>query len=195
MPTAARSRVGTSWTASSGKPAAAMPRRRHAAMTRRRSEALGTAAQDHGVAGAQAQAAGIGGDVRPRFVDDADDADRNAHARDVEPVGARPAREFGADRIGQRRHRFEPGGHLFDPLARRAAADRAARRIAPSLCAAAISSALAARISARAARTAAAACCSAAVFAPASRARARRPRRAPRARSRASPSRDPLRCL
>jgi hypothetical protein len=33
-PTAARSRVGTSCTAFSGRPAAAMPRRKHAAMTR-----------------------------------------------------------------------------------------------------------------------------------------------------------------
>ena len=37
-----------------------------------------TAAQDGGVAGFQAQGGGIGGDVRARFVNDADDAERYA---------------------------------------------------------------------------------------------------------------------
>src|ERR1019366_7760404 len=50
----------------------------------RRVKALGTAAQDHGVARAQTQAAGISRDVWTRLVDDADDADRDTHARDVE---------------------------------------------------------------------------------------------------------------
>ena len=65
------------------------------------------------------------------FVDDADDAERHAHARDVEAVGPRPARQLGADRIGQARRRLEPCGHRLDALARRAAAGRASRADRP----------------------------------------------------------------
>ena len=41
------------------------------------------AAQDDGVAGLEAEPAGIGGDVRPAFENDADDAERRADALDV----------------------------------------------------------------------------------------------------------------
>ena len=74
----------------------------------RRMQAFLAAAQDGGIAGLEAQAAGIGGDVRPAFVDDADHPQRRAHAGDVEPVGPRPARHFDADRIGQRGDLLEP---------------------------------------------------------------------------------------
>jgi hypothetical protein len=40
------------------------------------------------VAGFQAQRGGIGGYVRPRLVDDADHAERHAHAPDLDPAGA-----------------------------------------------------------------------------------------------------------
>ena len=53
--------------------------------------ALRAAAQDRGIAGLEAQRAGIGGHVRPAFVDDADDAERHAHALDGHAVGPRPA--------------------------------------------------------------------------------------------------------
>ena len=49
---------------------------------------LAAAAQDAGVAGFQAQGGGIGGYVRPRFVDDADDAERYAHFADLKAVRA-----------------------------------------------------------------------------------------------------------
>ena len=53
--------------------------------------AVRAAAQDRGVAGLEAQRAGVGRHVRPALVDDADDAERHAHALDVEAVGPRPA--------------------------------------------------------------------------------------------------------
>ena len=43
-----------------------------------RAQAVGAAAQDRGIAGFQAQRAGIGGHVRPALIDDADDAERHA---------------------------------------------------------------------------------------------------------------------
>ena len=64
-------------------------------------EAVGAAAQDRGVAGLQAQRAGVGRHVRPALVDDADDAERRAHALDVQAVGAIPLGDDVADRIGQ----------------------------------------------------------------------------------------------
>ena len=48
-----------------------------------RMRALGAAAQDGCVAGLQAQRARIAGHVGPALVNDADDAERHAHARDV----------------------------------------------------------------------------------------------------------------
>ena len=42
------------------------------------------AAQDHGIAGLQAQRAGIGGHIGAAFEDHADDAERHAHALDGE---------------------------------------------------------------------------------------------------------------
>ena len=45
--------------------------------------------------------AGIGGDVRPAFVDHANDAQRRAHALDLELVRHTPFRDRVADRIGQ----------------------------------------------------------------------------------------------
>ena len=62
---------------------------------------LRAAAQDRGVAGLQTQPRGIGRDVRPRFVNDADDAERHAHLADL--YARRPVAQVGdlADRIGQ----------------------------------------------------------------------------------------------
>ena len=78
--------------------------------------ALGAAAQDGGIAGLQAQRTGIAGHVGPALVDDADDAQRHAHARDVEAVGPRPLRDRGADRIGQRGDLFDAARHALDAL-------------------------------------------------------------------------------
>ncbi len=79
-------------------------------------EALRAAAQDRGVAGFERQPAGVGGDVGAALVDDADDAERHADARDPEPVGPGPVRQHVADRVGQRGDVFEPRRHRFEPL-------------------------------------------------------------------------------
>ena len=55
--------------------------------------AVGATAQNRRVAGLQAQRAGIGGHVRPALVDDADHAQRHAHAADAQAVRARPLRD------------------------------------------------------------------------------------------------------
>ena len=60
------------------------------------------AAQDHGVAGLERQRTGVGGDVRAALEDDADDAERRAHALDVEAVRPVPFGDDRADRIGKR---------------------------------------------------------------------------------------------
>ena len=79
---------------------------------------LGAAAQDRRVAGLEAQPRGVGGHVRARFVDDADDAQRHAHHPDLD--AGRPVPEVGdlADGIGQRRDRVEALRHRGDRLRR-----------------------------------------------------------------------------
>ena len=93
--------------------------------------ALGAAAQDGGVAGLQAQRARIAGHVGPALVDDADDAERHAHARDVEAVGPGPLRDRGADR--DRPARRSPRRRAPSPRCapRRAPAGRASRPTGP----------------------------------------------------------------
>ena len=60
--------------------------RHHAGMDRRRRMvAFAAAAQDHRIAGLQAQRTGIGGDVRAAFIDDANHAQGRAHPADVQP--------------------------------------------------------------------------------------------------------------
>ena len=54
-------------------------------------ETVRAAAQDHRVAGLQAQRAGIGGDVGAALEDHADDAERRAHALDGQAVRPLPA--------------------------------------------------------------------------------------------------------
>ena len=81
-PTAARSRVGTSWIAASGKPAARSPSTQGCHQRPRGMEALRAAAQDRGIAGFERQPAGIGGDVGTALIDDADDAERHRDTLD-----------------------------------------------------------------------------------------------------------------
>ncbi len=54
-----------------------------------RFERLGAAAQDAGVTGLDAERRGIGGHVRARLVDDADYAERHAHASDLDAARLR----------------------------------------------------------------------------------------------------------
>ena len=82
----------------------------------RRMKAFRAAAQDRRVARFDGEPTGVGGDVRAALVDDADDPERHADARDVEPVGPGPLGEHPANRIGQRGNVLEPARHRFQPL-------------------------------------------------------------------------------
>ena len=145
MPTAARSRVGTSEIAASGRFGLAQALGQRCMDGARRAVAVRAAAQDHGVAGLQRQRAGVGGDVRPAFVDDADDAERHAHALDGHAVRPRPGFGDLADRIGQLADDVEALGHRLDALVvqRQPVEERGGQ---PAALPSAMSSALAARI-------------------------------------------------
>lgn len=79
----------------------------------RRGRRAGTAEQ-HGIAGLEGQSEGVDGDVRPRLVDDADDAERHGDLPQLETVGQGGAAQDGADRIGQSGHLTQPGGDAVD---------------------------------------------------------------------------------
>jgi hypothetical protein len=78
---------------------------------------FGAAAQDRRVARLEAEAGRIGSDVGPRFVDDADDAERHAHAADLD--AGRTVSEIGdlAHGIGQRGDGLEPAAIAAMPSA------------------------------------------------------------------------------
>ena len=131
MPTASRSCVGTICTAVSGKPCFAKRARETRVNRSARARALGAAAQDRRIAALQAQRRRIGRHVGPALVNDADDAERHAHARDLETVRPLPFGDDLPDGIVERRDRFEPGGRRFEPLVvEREAVDHRARRVA-----------------------------------------------------------------
>ena len=77
-------------------------------------QCLRPAAQDAGVAGLEAQRRGVGGHVRPRFVDDADDAERHAHLADLNAGRPVPQLADLADGVAQRRDLFEAFRHRCD---------------------------------------------------------------------------------
>ena len=81
-----------------------------------RAKALRAAAQDRGIAGFEAERGGVGGHVRAALIDDADHAERHAHALDRHAVRARPALRHRADRIGKPAHDLEPRRHGLDAL-------------------------------------------------------------------------------
>ncbi len=130
-PTAARSVVGTSCRHAAGKPASRSPSTRQAWIARVRAVAFAAAAQDRRVCRLQAQRAGVGRHVRAAFVDDADHAERHAHALDAQAVRARPFSADRADRIGQRRDVFDAARHASTRAAS-SAADRAPRARRPA---------------------------------------------------------------
>lgn len=78
-------------------------------------EAVGAAAQDHGIAGLEAQHAGIRRDIGAAFEDHADDAERHAHALDGHAVRALPALGDDSDRIGDAADDTDALGHPLDP--------------------------------------------------------------------------------
>ena len=74
------------------------------------------ATQDRRIAGLQAERCRVSGDVRPRFVDDADHTERHTHLANLD--AGRAALEIGdlAHGIGQRGDLFEALRHLLDAL-------------------------------------------------------------------------------
>ncbi len=79
-----------------------------------RAHRFGAAAQDRRIARLEAQRGGVGGHVRPRFVDYADDAERHAHSADLD--AGRTVFELGdlTHRIGQCRDLAQTLGHRGD---------------------------------------------------------------------------------
>ena len=114
MPTAARSVVGTHCSPAFGQPRAPQPLLQTAKDRARGEEALRAAAQDRRIARLEAERPCVRGDVRARFVNHADHPERHAHARDVQPIRALPARQLRADRVVEPGDRLEPGGHRLD---------------------------------------------------------------------------------
>ena len=77
-------------------------------------ETVGAAAQDHRVAGFQAQHAGVGRDIGAAFEDHGDDAERHPHALDGHAVRPLPAFGDDADGIGDIAHGRDAVGHRID---------------------------------------------------------------------------------
>ncbi len=73
-------------------------------------------AQKHRVAGLQRQPECVDRDVRPSFVDDADDAERNALLTQLQAVGQRAPAQHLADRVGQAGDLTQSGGDAVDAL-------------------------------------------------------------------------------
>ncbi len=73
-------------------------------------------AKDGGVAALQAQRRCVDGHVRPRLVDDRDDADRDASVLHLDAAFERPPLEQLADRVLEGDHRLDPDCHRLDPL-------------------------------------------------------------------------------
>ena len=127
-PTAARSCVGTSWTARRA-PAAARPRARQARMRGSMTASVRRAADR--VAGPQAERPGVGGDVRPALIDDADHPEGHAHPLDRQAVRPRLRRSpRRPDRAG--RDLVDGVGDRGNPLAGGASGDPPGLRWRPS---------------------------------------------------------------
>ena len=151
-PTAARSVVGTSWMAAAGRPASRSPLDQAGVDGGAGEAALRAAAQDHRIGRLQAQRARIGRHVGTALVDDADDAQRHAHALDPQAVGPRP--------FARSRRRWDRPARRSPRCPRAMASTRLSSScsrssmaaLRPRARAASMSRALAARICARAAR-------------------------------------------
>ena len=113
-PTAARSVVSMTCTRFGGQPGGLQ-----AFLDQRGDGAVGAdgfraAAQDGSIAGFEAERRGVGGDVRTSFVNNADDAERDAHLADLDAGRAVLDVAHLADRIGQRGDLFDAFGHVVD---------------------------------------------------------------------------------
>ncbi len=92
-------------------------------------DALGPAAQNHGITAFHAQRGGVGRHVGTALVDDADHAERHAHARDLEAVRPFPFGDNLTDGILARRDGLDTGGSAFEPfIVEREPVDHRARK-------------------------------------------------------------------
>ena len=80
----------------------------------RTEKAFAAAAQDHGVAGFDANGRGVRADIRARFVNHADDANRRRHTPDAQTVRPHPFLGAAAQRIGQTGDVLQAAGHGVD---------------------------------------------------------------------------------
>ena len=76
---------------------------------------LTATAQNHGIAGFQAEAGRLHSDVGARFVDDADDAQRHTHFTHLDTTGDVFKIINGTDRVGQGSDLTQPLNHGVDP--------------------------------------------------------------------------------
>jgi hypothetical protein len=81
-----------------------------------RLKAIGTAAQDGGIAGLHAEGAGVGCNIWAAFKNNSDDADGHAHARNFHAIGSRPFAQGRANGIGQPRNVLKALGHGFNAI-------------------------------------------------------------------------------
>ncbi len=100
----------------------------------RRQKALRAAAQDHGIAGLEAERAGVGGNGRAAFINDADHAERRRDPLDDEAIGALEPREYAPDGIGQGRDFLQALGRGFDLLGVEAKSVEESARVALGRC-------------------------------------------------------------
>ena len=107
---------GTSWTTSGSRPADGHRVAEHRDDRGVARPGAGAAAQEHGVAGLQADAGGVGGHVGTGLVDHPDHAERHPHLAQLEPVGERAAADHLADRVGQPGDVAQPLGHRGQPV-------------------------------------------------------------------------------
>ena len=87
-----------------------------------------TAAQNAGVAGADADARGVGRYVGARLVDHGDQTQRHAHTGEVHAACKHAVVEHAADRIGQLGELLQAGGHALNALGRQQQAIEEPRR-------------------------------------------------------------------
>ena len=94
-----------------------------------RLDRLAPAPKDRRVARLEAQAGGVGGHVRPRLVDEADDTQRDADARDLDAARPPPRLHQRPDGVRERGDLAQPLRHLLDAgLGQRQAIEERPRR-------------------------------------------------------------------